>query len=305
MRSAFIDELTAAAEHDARIVFVTGDLGYSVFEKFAERHPKKFYNLGIMEQSMMSIGAGLALCGKKAIVYSIATFATMRPYEQIRLDVAFQRANVIIVGVGAGLAYGAYGPTHHATEDVALMRSLPGMVVLCPGDPVEARLATRAALAYDGPVYLRIGKGKEKTVHAVPPAHLVIGEAIMMREGTGVTIIATGDALGTAAQAVDLLVREGVDPCFISMPCVKPLDEDAVLRAARATGHIITVEEHNIIGGLGSAVAETLASTSTGATLTRIGVPDTFIYTAGSQEYQRAVSGITPQKIVDAAKRGR
>ncbi len=301
MRNAFIEALIELAQEDERVVLLTGDLGYSFCERFGERFPGRYYNLGISEQNLMGVAAGLALCGKKVFAYSIATFATNRPYEQVRIDIGFQHADVVIVGVGGGVAYGSYGPTHQATEDIALMRSIPGMTVLCPGDPVESRLATIAAYHHRGPAYLRLGKGKEAIVHTDAPKGITIGEALLVRAGTDVTIISTGDGLGIAVDAARRLAEHGCDARVLSMPCVKPIDRAAVLRAAHETRHIITVEEHNIIGGLGSAVAEILAESGTATPLTRIGVPDMFFELAGSQAHQRKRAGITAERIVEAA----
>ena len=305
MRTAFITELMELAEKDERIILFTGDLGFSVLERFAEKFPKRFYNFGVSEQNMTGAAAGLALCGKKVISYSITPFVTMRPFEQVRIDIAFQKANVVVVGVGSGFSYGSLGPTHHATEDIALMRALPNMVVLCPGDPVEATLATRVAIAHNGPVYLRLGKGKEPIIHAVPPKELVIGKSFRLREGKEVTLISTGDGLALVTQAVKELVEKGVSVRQISMPCVKPLDKETVLAAARETERIITIEEHQIIGGLGSAVAEVLAEAGLATPLVRIGIPDTFMVVAGNQQYLRAACGITVERIVAAAAEGR
>jgi transketolase len=303
MRAAFITTLMQLAENDERIVFLTGDLGFSVLESFSTKFPNRFYNFGVSEQNMTGAAAGLALCGKKAISYSITPFVTMRPFEQVRIDIAFQKANVIIVGVGSGFSYGSLGPTHHATEDIALMRALPNMVVLCPGDPVEAALATRAAVAHDGPVYLRLGKGKEPIVHKTPPEALVIGGSFLMRDGSDVTIISTGDGLANAAAAAEQLAKEGISARHISMPCVKPLDRRAVLKAADETRILITVEEHQVNGGLGSAVAETLAEAGVGVPLLRIGVPDRFMDHAGSQQYLRRSNGLDAQSIIDRIRK--
>ncbi|MDD9954378.1 MAG: transketolase [Candidatus Woesearchaeota archaeon] len=298
MRNTFINTVSELAAKDSRIVFFTGDLGYSVLEDFAEKYPSRFYNFGVSEQNMVGAAAGMALCGKKVISYSIATFACKRPYEQIRVDVAFQKADVKIVGVGGGYPYGSLGPTHHATEDIAIMRSLPNMVVLCPGDPVEAEIMTKAALAHDGPVYLRLGKGGEETVHKGEPA-FSLGKAITLQEGTGTTVISTGGCLAMVAAAV----KQIPNARFLSMPCVKPIDKEAILAAAKETKHIIVVEEHQGMGGFGSAVAEVLAPLPTHAPLTQIAVPDRFMDEAGSQEHLRGVAGITVEKIVQSAQR--
>lgn len=299
MRNTFIKTLLHEAEKDNRIVFLTGDLGYSVVEEFAIKCPGRYYNVGISEQNMIGVSAGMALCGLKPVAYSIATFTTMRPFEQVRIDIAFQNADALLVGVGAGLAYGSHGPTHQATEDIAVMRALPNMTVLCPGDPVEAEAATLAALKHKGPVYLRLGKGKEPNVHNAP-INLTIGKAITMQEGDDITIITAGDGLSVAKNAADKLRAEhGISVRLISMPCVKPIDHKAIHDAAQETKHIFTLEEHNIIGGLGSAVAEVLATQGSHAPLLSFGVPDRFFEMAGSQAYLRKLSGIDVDSVVE------
>jgi len=295
LRNTFISVLTELAARDQRIVLLTGDLGYSVLEKYALAHPERFFNFGISEQNMTGAAAGLALSGKKVFVYSIATFATMRPFEQIRIDIGFQRANVVIVGVGAGLSYGSLGPTHHATEDVALMRSIPGMTVLCPADVIEADLSTRAAAAHDGPVYLLLGGGKGPPVHTHRP-DFAIGKALLIRDGHDVTLIATGEAVAIASEAAELLAGE-FSVRLLSVPCVKPIDAAAITAAGRETRLIVTVEEHSVIGGLGTAVAEVLAGCGSHAPLSRIGVQDTFFRYAGSQSFLRSAAGLTADGI--------
>lgn len=254
MRTAFIETLCELAEQDERIWLLTGDLGYSVLERFAQRFPDRFVNVGVAEQNMTGVAAGLALCGKIVFTYSIANFPTMRCLEQIRNDVCYHNLNVKIVAVGGGLAYGSAGYTHHAVEDLAVMRAMPNMTVLAPGDPVETRLATRAVVDWPGPCYLRLGKAGEPVVHRCEPA-FAIGRAIPICNGRDVTVITTGGVLHAAVRAVEALRADGVQAGVLSLPTVKPLDEAAVLSVARA---LVVVEEHSPIGGLGAAVAEVL-----------------------------------------------
>ena len=246
MRNAFLDTLFELAELDDRIVFVTGDLGYRVVERFQERLPRQFLNAGVAEQNMTAIAAGMAMSGKIVFTYSIANFPTLRCLEQIRNDVCYHDANVKIVSVGGGLAYGALSVTHHAVEDIGVMRCLPNLLVVAPGDPVETRAATRAVTTHPGPVYLRLGKAGEPTVHQARIA-FELGKAICVRDGGNLTIMSTGGMLHTAVQAAERLAAGGIQARVLSMHTVKPLDEDAVLAAANAVAadHQSGVSEAN------------------------------------------------------------
>lgn len=259
MRNTFVNALCDLAEQDERVWLLCGDLGYSVLERFSERFPNRYINMGVAEQNMAGVAAGLALSGKVVFTYSIANFPVMRCLEQLRNDVCYHNLNVKTVTVGGGLAYGTHGYTHHGVEDIAVMRTLPNMVVLAPGDPVEARLAAKALLAQDGPGYLRLGKGGEPTIHQEEP-DFQIGRALPLHDGDDVTIIATGAILSEAVKAADLLTADGIRATVLSMPSIQPIDREAILRAANRTPLIVTVEEHRLVGGLGSVVAETLSS---------------------------------------------
>src|SRR3954469_25913320 len=256
MRTAFIKTLFELARTNKDVMLLVGDLGFGVVTDFAREYPDQFLNAGVAEQNMTGIAAGLALSGKIVFTYSIANFPTLRPLEQIRNDICYHRANVKVVAVGGGFAYGSLGATHHATEDLAIMRALPEMSVVAPGDPEEAAAATEAVAAHDGPCYLRLGRAGEQKVHA-RPIHFQLGKAIQVRQGGDLTIISTGGMLQTAVDTGDALSHRGLQVRVLSMHTLKPLDTDAVLSAARETGGIFTLEEHSIIGGLGSAVAET------------------------------------------------
>jgi transketolase len=286
MRLSFIQSLCAAAERDGRVHLLTADLGYSVVEPFARAFPKRFTNVGVAEQNLIGVAAGLALCGKVAFVYSIANFPTLRCLEQIRNDVCHHQADVKIVAVGGGLAYGAQGYTHHGVEDLAVMRALPGMTVVAPGDPVETGLATRALARQPGPAYMRLGKAREPVVHASPPPFR-IGRAISVRPGRDATLISTGTMLSACVAAAADLLASGLDVGVLSMPTLKPLDERAVRRAARRTRAVVTVEEHSAIGGLGSAVADVLMTRGPRCRFARVALPDEVPHEVGSQEYLR------------------
>ena len=290
MRTTFIETLCELAARDPRVWLITGDLGFSVLEKYAQRFPDRFINAGVAEQNMTGMAAGLALSGNVVFTYSIANFPTLRCLEQIRNDVCYHRANVKIVAVGGGFTYGANGYTHHGLEDLAILGSLPEMTVVAPGDPWETRLAVEAIVQREGPCYLRLGKAGEPAVHTSRPP-FEIGRAIQLRDGRDVTLISTGGMLKRAVDARDALLAQGIRARVLSMHTIKPLDEAAVLQAARETGAIITLEEHNLRGGLGSAVADVLASAGVGIPFAKIAAPDCFWHMAGSQAYFQAMTG--------------
>jgi transketolase len=302
MRTAFITTLIELARNDERIFLLIGDLGYSVVEPFAREFPDRFVNVGVAEQNMTGVATGLALSGKIVFTYSIGNFPILRCLEQIRNDVCYHNADVKIVAVGGGLAYGALGTTHHCTEGIAIMRALPNMTVVAPGDPMESALATRAVVEHPGPCYLRLGKTGETIIHHKIP-NFKLGKAIVVRGGSDVTLIATGGMLHSAVQAAEELAADGIKARVLSMHTVKPLDNEAVLAAAKETGKIITIEEHTIIGGLGSAVAEVLAEHGNSkAILKRIGIKDLFCTEVGSQEHLRKVYSLSVEDIVLVAR---
>lgn len=300
MRSAFFRALLALAERDHGVNLVVGDLGFGVVEEFARRFPDRFLNAGIAEQNMTGIAAGMALSGKVVFTYSIANFPVLRCLEQVRNDVCYHNANVKIVAVGGGLAYGSLGATHHATEDLAIMRSLPRMVVVAPGDPAEAEAATRAVAAHAGPCYLRLGRAGEAKVHR-GEIDFQLGEAITVRQGGDLTLISTGGMLETAVLAADSLHRAGLQTRVLSMHTVKPLDANGILAAARETGGVFTLEEHSVDGGLGGAVAELLMEAGqVPLTFRRFGLPSAFSSVVGTQQYLRARHGLTGEAVASA-----
>jgi transketolase len=298
MRTAFFRTLLELAAVDDRINLIVGDLGFGVVEPFVQRFPKRFLNAGVAEQNMTGIAAGMALIGKTVFTYSIGNFPTLRCLEQIRNDVCYHNANVKIVAVGGGFAYGSLGVTHHATEDLAIMRALPGIVVVAPGDPVEVEQATRAIAAHRGPCYLRLGRAGEAVVHR-SPMEFRLGRAIRVRDGGDLTLISTGGLLEMAVGVAERLAAQRVQARVLSMHTLKPLDADAVVSAARETGAIVTLEEHSVIGGLGGAVAEVLAESETARVpFKRIGLASAFATHVGSQEYLRARHAISTEEIL-------
>jgi transketolase len=303
MRTTFIETLCAAAERDERLWLLTADLGYSVLERFRDRFPRRYVNVGVAEQNLIGVAAGLARCGKVVFVYSIANFPTLRCLEQVRNDVCYHEADVKVVAVGGGFTYGSQGYTHHGVEDLAILRSLPGMTVVAPGDPVETRLATQALARRRGPCYLRLGKAKEPVVHAADPP-FEIGRAIAVRPGRDVTLLSTGGMLKETVTVAERLAGLGVEARVLSVHTVKPLDEEAVLRAARETGGLVTVEEHSVTGGLGSAVADALAVAGARPGFFRkFGVPDALYHRVGSQEYMRQLAGDLFETVLPLVRR--
>lgn len=300
MRGAFFDTLLELAEHDERIHLLVGDLGFAVTDAFRKRFPNRFLNVGVAEQNLTGVAAGMALSGKIVFTYSIANFPILRCLEQVRNDVCYHKANVKIVAVGGGLAYGSLGPTHHAVEDLAILRALPEMTVVAPGDPVEAAGATRAIAKHSGPCYLRLGRAGEPRVHR-GEIDFRLGKAVRLCDGDDLTLISTGGLLETAVQTAELLRARGLNARVLSMHTLKPFDCDAVLAAARETRAIFTMEEHSILGGLGGAVSEVLAeSTEAPAVFKRFGLPSAFCHTVGTQEYLRAHYGLMPQPLAKA-----
>jgi transketolase len=301
MRTAFIEELIALAEQDDRIWLVCGDLGYSVLEAFSSRFPDRYLNAGVAEQNMTGIAAGLALTGKVVFTYSIANFPIMRCLEQIRNDVCYHKLNVKIVAVGGGLAYGSHGYTHHGVEDLAIMSAMPSMVVVAPGDPVEARAATAALAATPGPAYLRLGKAGEATWHK-QAIDFHLGRSIEMSDGCDLTIISTGGVLGIAVEASRRLEAAGRSIRLLSMPTLVPIDAEAIAKAAHETGAILTIEEHGR-GGLGTMTAEVLASICASIPFHPLRLTSEPIRVAGSQEELRSAQGISVSGILAAVDR--
>ena len=296
MRDTFVRTLISLAKEDPNIELVTGDLGFGVLKPYWEAVPDQFINAGIAEQNMTTVAAGMALEGKTVFTYSIGNFPTLRCIEQIRNDCAYHNANVKIVCVGGGFVYGSLGMSHQATEDIAIMRALPDVVVLAPGDLVEAEAATRAIAEYPGTCYLRLGRGGEKRIHD-KLENFRIGKAVEVRQGADVAIFSTGAIFEEVEIAVALLEAEGIHPTVYTFPTVKPLDRETILACADSHRWIVTCEEHNIVGGFGSAVAEVMAEQPSMARLLRIGMQDQYCVQVGNQKYLRDQYGMSGKKI--------
>jgi transketolase len=300
MRNAFADELTKLGDGDSRIVMLSGDIGNRLFDTFKARHPARFFNCGVAEANMMGVAAGMGINGLRPVVYTITPFVTTRCLEQIRTDVCYHEAPVTIVGVGAGLSYAGLGPTHHSCEDISFLRSIPNMVVVCPGDAHEVRGALRAALRQDRPVYIRIGKKGEPVVHPGPVANFEIGKAITIADGNDVCLLSTGTMLPETADAARRLKERGISAKVVSFHTVKPLDDSCLRETFGRFRLVATIEEHSLIGGFGAAVAEWLVDTRIGpASLLRVGTPDAFFKKSGEQAYAREMLGLTGRQIAD------
>lgn len=287
MRKAFVETLTQLAQKNSKIYLLTGDLGFMAFEEFRDEFKERFINMGIAESNMIGVASGLALSGKIVFVYSIVPFVTYRCLEHIRNDICYNNLNVNIVGVGGGYSYGIMGATHHALEDIGVMSALPNMTVICPGDPIEVEAATKAAVNFKGPIYIRLGRTGERKLHSLP-IKFEIGKGIVMKQGNNLTLISTGNMLELAITVADQLVLKGINARVVSMPTVKPLDIDIVLRCAKETKNIFTLEEHSPNGGLRNAVATSLIENGIkNCYFKAFTVPEGFAKRLGSQEYLR------------------
>lgn len=302
MRTAFNDELLKIARKDPRIFMVLADIGYGEIEPFRDAFPDRYFNVGVAEQNMTGVACGVAMEGNIAITYSIANFPTLRCLEQIRNDVCYHDANVKIVIIGGGMAYGPLGISHHSTEDLAIMRALPNMVVLAPSDLAEARGAVHAMIAHDGPVYYRCGYKQEPPIHD-GPVEFKIGRALRVREGEDATVMFAGTIGFHAKRAVEALAKEGIRCRLVSMPSVKPIDAEEIASAARETGGILTVEEHNLHGGFGSAVAEVLMDHGLGGVkFRRLALPDVNVGEVGTQPWLIRHYGLDAESIAKAVR---
>ena len=301
MRDTFINSLSEIIRTEPRILLITGDLGFGVLDEFAQKYPNQFLNAGVAEQNMTGLAAGLALEGRIVFTYSIANFPVMRCLEQIRNDVCYHNANVKIISIGGGFSYGALGISHHATEDISIMRSMPGMTTLVPGDIWEVAESTKALINTKGPCYLRLDKSHApRTLEK--EGNFVIGKSRRLLEGNELTLIVSGGILGVALQAAQQLKEKGIHCRVESMHTINPIDEEAIVSAANETGGIITVEEHTIKGGLGGAVAEICLEKSAHPKIFyRLGIRSGVTSIAGSQNYLRHIHDIDENAIVFTA----
>ena len=301
-RAAYGKALEELAAQEPNLVVLDADLSGSTMTKgFGAEHPDRFFDMGIAEANMVGVAAGLATCGKKPFVNSFAMFAAGRAWEQVRNSVAYPGLNVKVVGSHAGVSVGEDGATHQCIEDLAIMRAIPNMTVLCPCDGNEMKQAVKALLAYDGPAYLRLGRLAVETVtDQVEGYEFQIGKGVLLRDGQDVTVVAVGMMVQMALTAADILAEEGISVRVIDMHTIKPLDTEILLAAARDTGCIVTSEEANIVGGLGSAVSEYLTSVCP-VPVIRHGVEDEFGRSGAAQKVLEAYH-LTPAGIADKVR---
>lgn len=298
MRNAFAKELTELAKENDRIVLLSGDIGNHLFDEFKKKFSSRFFNCGVAEANMIGISSGMALSGLRPITYTIASFATVRCLEQIRNDLCYHRVPVIVVGVGGGLSYANLGATHHSCEDIAMIRSLPNMTIVCPGDPIEVRYALREALCYEGPVYIRLGKKGEPIIHE-DKIDFSLGKALTLRYGKEVCLLSTGNLLPTAVHVAERLSLEGISTGVVSFHTVKPLDISALNGIFTRYRLVVGMEEHSLIGGFCSAISEYLVDhmPHNATKFLRLGTEDRFLCLAGSQNYAREVFSLSVDKI--------
>ena len=297
MRKTFIKTLVDLASKDERIFLITPDIGYSVLEEFHQHFPERFLNVGVAEQNAVSVAAGMALCGLIPYVYTINPFVCMRPFEQIRVDVAYMNLNVRIVGVGAGFSYGAAGATHHSIEDIAIMRSIPNMTIVCPGDPWEVEQSVKQSVDYKGPIFFRLGKQGEPVINN-PKSKFRIGKGIFLRKEKDMHLITTSNTLEMANNICNILKEKKIKASLISMHTIKPFDKKLIEDLLKTKKPIFTIEEHNKMGGLGSAVAEQVAESNFNPVFKRFGLDDKFSHYVGSHNFIRAKYGLTEKNVV-------
>jgi transketolase len=299
-RDAFAATLIELAQQDARIMAVANDsIGSSKLGEFRKQFPERLINVGIAEQNMVGVAAGLANAGYVPFVCAAACFLTGRALEQIKADIAYSDANVKLCGMSPGMAYGELGPTHHSIEDLAWLRAIANLTIIVPADPIETAQAVRAAAHHTGPMFLRIGRTPVTAIHS-EHYQFMPGKADLLREGHDLTIIATGTMAERASQAAGQLAERGIAARVLNMATIKPIDREAIIAAARETGRIITVEEHTVYGGLGSAVAE-IVCTSQPVPMRILGVPGVFAPT-GSATWLCEHFGLTAEGICHAAQ---
>jgi transketolase len=298
MRKTCLDMVYELAKTDNRVVFIGSDLGIGTLKEFKAEMPERFFMEGVSEANLIGMSAGLALEGKIVYANTIATFITRRCFEQVCLDLCLHNVNVRIIGNGGGLVYAPLGPTHLATEDIAILRALPNMTILAPADATEMRRMMPRTLDHHGPIYIRLGKGGDPVV-TDPSQPFEIGKIFVMREGSDAVIVSTGITLKRALDAAESLHAQGIEAAVLHCPTVKPLDAAVIRRFAEVAPVIVAVEEHTIVGGLGSAVAEILAESDFASLkrFRRIGIPDVFPDQYGSQDTLLARYSITAERI--------
>jgi transketolase len=301
VRDAFVKSLGELADADPDVILINGDLGFGVLNDYIRDHPTQYVNAGVAEQNMTGMAAGMALEGARAYTYSIANFTTLRCLEQLRNDVCYHEANVTAVAIGGGFSYGQLGMSHFATEDLAIMRALPGMTVVAPSDPWQAIELTRQMYRRAGPGYLRIDKDQAGLPAA--PDEIELGKVRVVRRGADATVFTAGAILVEALAAAETLAAEGIELTLVDVHTIKPFDAAGVVAAASATGVVVTLEEHTVVGGLGSAVAEALLEAGAAPkAFRRLGVADLYPSIVGDQRFLRAAYGLDAVALASAVR---
>lgn len=298
MRNAFAQTLTNIAEIDERVMLLCGDIGNKLFDSFKAIAPNRLYNCGIAEANMTGMSAGLAMMGFRPFTYSITPFVTVRCLEQIRVDICYHNLPVTIVGTGAGLSYAELGPTHHSCDDVGFLRMLPNLTIICPCDAIETELAVLAALKQNGPVYIRLGKKGEPRIHQTAP-DFKIGKSLTIRAGSDLCILSMGNMMPVALQVTDILTTQGISTRVESFHTIKPLDTEFLNTVVKQYKTLVTIEEHSVMNGLGSAIAEWCAQYAPAIQVVKFGTSDKFLPCIGSQNYARDYFGLTADKIAN------
>jgi len=297
VKLAFVDKLTELAEADPNIMLLTGDLGFQIFDGFIEKHGPRYINVGVAEANMIDTAAGLAHVGRRPVAYSIASFATTRCFEQIKLSVAYAGLPVVIVGAGGGYGYCENGPTHHAGEDLALMCSLPGMTVVAPGDAGEVQQLLSQVMKLSGPAYFRIGRGREPVYHADAP--VVLGKARLLQQGERIAVLSTGEIAGQLVEALKICRDQDMSPLAYQYHTVKPFDAETLAHIAERVDAIVTIEEHVPFGGFGAQVACHLSAQSHHPVLKRLSVADEFVLGGPHKDQMRRDYGLDAQGIAE------
>ena len=292
MRNAFAEEILEIARHDERMIVLSADIGNRLFDKLKAEYPSRFYNTGVAEANNISMAAGLAASGFRPVCYTITPFITYRCYEQIRIDICYHEMPVVIVGTGSGLSYASLGATHHSCEDIAVMRVLPGMRVAAPADALEVKACLRAAFDSGKPAYIRIGKKGEPVIHDRVPV-FKFGSWSILRHGTAVCLLSTGNMLKSALNIADILGNAKVSVTVVNCASIKPLDEEMLTQIVSGHNVVATIEEHSLLGGFGSAVAEWVVDHNLEANkIIRFGTQDYFLHRLGEQQYARREYGL-------------
>ncbi len=302
MRNEFAKTVTELAKSEMDLVLLAGDIGNKLFDNFKDQCPDRFYNCGVAEANMTGVASGLAASGLRPITYTITPFNTARCFEQIRLDICYPNHPVIIVGTGAGLSYASLGATHHSMEDIAILRTLPNLQILCPGDPIEVRESLKQAYKSETPTYIRLGKKGEPNIHKEIP-EFKIGSSIFLEKGKDLSLISVGNVLGLANECWEGLRKENLNSNLISMHTIKPLDEELLEKLFTNNQLIVLIEEHSLIGGAGTAILEWANKKNYDTRkFIRFGGPDKFLTGCGNQYDARELIGLSKKNIINNIK---